>query len=373
MPSANAFRIHDAMPHGLILDYLQYTPAIGGALDISGHGALIGRSTIGAHSTLGDCATVRADGENVRVGANAWFGSHATVHIADQIRGAVIGDDVTVASYGIAHACTLGDGVVIGESSAVMDDASVGDHAVIAGDSLVPPRKQLPGGFLYAGHPAKPVRAITHDEAKAFADSVRSGHAAPELVSNRLPIWGDLIRSLPAGGAGSLREVDGRAPRVTHAFVAPTAVVAGDVELHEDASIFFGCAVCAGDGRIVIGARTNVQDNCILETNRGRGDLVLGAGVTIGHNVQLGSGRIDDDALIGMGSRVGDGVIVERGGCIGAGAWVEPGTVVPAGWIWAGRPARPFRQLKPAERAEFARARDIYVTYSSDYRTGSTP
>jgi carbonic anhydrase/acetyltransferase-like protein (isoleucine patch superfamily) len=95
---------------------------------------------------------------------------------------------------------------------------------------------------------------------------------------------------------------------------------------------------------------------------------VLGVGVTIGHNVELGSGMIEDDALIGMGSRVGDRVVVERGACIGAGAWVEPGTVVPAGWIWAGRPARPFRELKPAERAEFARARDIYVTYSTEYR-----
>jgi carbonic anhydrase/acetyltransferase-like protein (isoleucine patch superfamily) len=71
------------------------------------------------------------------------------------------------------------------------------------------------------------------------------------------------------------------------------------------------------------------------------------------------------------GLRVGDRVVVERGGCIAAGAWVEPGTVVPAGWIWAGRPARAFRQLKPAEREEFARARDIYVTYSRDYRKAS--
>ena len=68
-----------------------------------------------------------------------------------------------------------------------------------------------------------------------------------------------------------------------------------------------------------------------------------------------------------MGSRIGDGVVVEQGGCIGAGAWVEPGTVVRAGWIWAGRPARAFRELKPEERTEFARARDIYVGYSADY------
>ena len=116
-----------------------------------------------------------------------------------------------------------------------------------------------------------------------------------------------------------------------------------------------------------------MQDNSILATDGARGDLVLGDGVTIGHNVEMGSGEIGDDALIGMGSRVGDGVVVERGGCIAAGAWVEPGTVVPAGWIWAGRPARAFRQLKRAERTEFARARDIYVGYSRDYRAASAP
>ena len=356
------------MPHGLILDYLHYTPAIGGALHVADHGALIGRSTIGGQSALGDYATVRADGEDIRVGANAWFADHATVHIADQIRGAVLGNDVSVGRYGVAHACTLGDGVVIGESSVVMDGATVGAHAVIAGDSVVPPRKTLPGAFLYAGHPAKPVREITPAEAMAFARDLRSGHPAEELVSRRLPPWSALVQALPAATRGSLHELHGHAPRVTNAFVAPTAIVAGDVMIDDDASIFFGCAVCAGDGRIVIGPRSNVQDNCLLATDRRRGELVLGAGVTIGHNVQLGSGTIGDDALVGMGSRVDDDVVVERGGCIGAGAWVKPGTRVRAGWIWAGRPARPFRELKPEERAEFARARDIYVTYSGDYR-----
>ncbi len=95
---------------------------------------------------------------------------------------------------------------------------------------------------------------------------------------------------------------------------------------------------------------------------------MLGAGVTVGHNVQLGSATIGDDALIGMGSRVGDAVVVEPGGCVAAGAWVDAGTRVPAGWIWAGRPARAFRELKAAERDDFARARDIYVGYSNDYR-----
>lgn len=356
------------MPRGFILDYLQFTPGIGDGLHVAEHGALIGRSAIGPRSALGDYATIRADGENIRVGHNAWFGEHATVHIADQIRGAVIGDDVTVGRYGIAHACTLGDGVVIGESAAVMDDAIVGAGAVIGGDSVVPPRKVLAGGFLYAGHPARPVRPIASSQAATLAQELRSGRPAPELESAHLPGWNAVVQSLTPDAPGSLRELHGRAPRVVNAYVAPTAVVGGNVEIHDDASVFFGCAVCAGDGRIVIGPRTNVQDNCILATDRRRGELLLGSGVTIGHNVEIGSGTIGDDALIGMGSRVGDGVVVEPGGCIGAGAWVEPGTTVRAGWIWAGRPARAFRELKAAERAEFARARDIYVTYSSDYR-----
>ena len=123
----------------------------------------------------------------------------------------------------------------------------------------------------------------------------------------------------------------------------------------------------ASGARIVIGRRSNVQDNCFLVTTEARGDLVIGDGATIGHNVQLGAGLIGDDALIGMLSRVGDGVVVGNNSCIAAGAWAEPGTIVKAGWIWSGRPARPFRELKPAERIEFARGRDAYVTYGMSY------
>jgi gamma-carbonic anhydrase len=356
------------MTQGVILDYLQYRPDLGPGLRLAGHGALIGRSTVGGHSAFRDYATVRGDGENIRIGASAWFGDHATVHIADEIRGAVVGDRVTVGRYGVVHACTLGDGVVIGESSIVMDGASVGADAMIAADSVVPPRKALPGGFVYAGHPAKPVRAIAPGELAACAQAMRDGKATPELASARLPAWSDVVAALPQQPGGPLYALQGRTPRIGRAYVAPTAIVAGEVRIHDDAGIFFGCAVYAGDGRIAIGARTNVQDNCVLATDARRGDLVLGTGVTIGHNVELGSGSIGDDALIGMGSRVGDNVVVERGACIGAGAWVERATVVPAGWIWAGRPARAFRELKPAERAEFARARDIYIRYSGDYR-----
>lgn len=355
------------MTQGLILDYLQHSPAIGRDADLAARGAIIGRSTVGAHPVLAEYATLRADGESIRVGADAWFGEHATVHIADSLLGAVIGNDVTVGRYGLVHACTLGDGVVVGESAVVMDGATVGPGALIAADSVVPPRKALPGGFVYAGHPAKPVRAIEPGELAGIARDLRAGVVAPLLASTRLPGWAGLVSRLP-GGPGPLRPQDGRSPTIARAYIAPTSIVAGAIEVADDSSVFFGCALAAGDGRIVIGERSNVQDNSILATDRRRGDLVLGAGVTIGHNVEMGSAIVGDGVLIGMGARLGDEVVVEAGACIAAGAWVEPGTVVPAGWIWAGRPARAFREIKDAERREFARAAEVYVRYANAYR-----
>jgi carbonic anhydrase/acetyltransferase-like protein (isoleucine patch superfamily) len=71
-----------------------------------------------------------------------------------------------------------------------------------------------------------------------------------------------------------------------------------------------------------------------------------------------------------MGSQVGDRVVVEDGGCVGARAQVDPGTVVKAGWIWAGRPACAFRELGARERELFAEAAAIYVRYGAAYRQG---
>jgi hypothetical protein len=98
---------------------------------------------------------------------------------------------------------------------------------------------------------------------------------------------------------------------------------------------------------------------------RCRGDLVIGD---------------DDDRHVGWARQGGESraggwrssahVVVEDGACIGAGAHVDAGTRVPAGWIYAGRPARPFRELKPAEREGFADIIAIYAHYSTVYRGG---
>jgi len=353
------------------VDYLSHRATLEGHADIAPGAAVIGRLRAGHGLVLRPFATLRADGETITVGPRGYFGERASVHIVDGILSTTIGSDVTVGRFGLVHACVVGDGCVVGEGAAVLDGASVGAHAVIAADAIVTPRKSLPGGWLYAGSPAKPVREVTRDEVARLAQGIRRGRPDALLTASSLPPL-DMTTFLPSQAApGPFHPWEGRAPRRARAYVAPTSVLVGDVSLADDAGVYFGCALVARGARIAIGARTNIQDNSVLEASATGGDLLIGEGVTVGHNVRLGAAHIDDDALIGMASRVGDGVVVERGGCVAAGAWVDAGARVQAGWIYAGRPARAFRAVTPAERAQFDRGRDVYVGYGVAYLAGA--
>ena len=351
------------------LPYLDFIPSIAEPSDCAPTAAIVGRTVAGPGLVMRGYATLRADGEWVRVGANCYFGERATVHIADAMLSANIGNDVTVGRFALVHACTVEDRVVVGDAALVMDDAHVGAGSLITAGSLVPPRKRLPGGWIYSGYPVTPVREIGAIELAEAADAVR--HRAPSAL-----VTLDELPPLDMAPYASERELDKSpaaarpvAHRSAKSYVAPNALVAGTVDIADDASVYFGCAVVAGDGHISIGPRTNVQDNSLLVTDAARGPLILGADVTIGHNVRMGSASIGDHALIGMGSQVGDGVVVEEGGCIGARAEVSAGSVIKAGWIWVGRPAFAFRQIKPDERETFAQGARVYVRYAADYRS----
>jgi len=348
----------------MLLPYLQYVPALEPPFDLAATAAVAGRVAAGPGLVLRDCATLRADGEAIRIGADAFFAERSTVHIVDGRLPAVIGDHATVGRYALVHACTLGDGVVVGDAAVVMDGAEVGSQALIARGALVAPRKKLDGGALYAGNPAVRVRDVAPDELEMAAHAIRRGIAAPLVRERDLPPLDNRAYEDPLRGAGAPRHSNG------NAFVAPTAAVRGDVALADDAGVYFACAVIAGGAQVAIGEATNVQDNALLVTDAARGDLAIGRGVTIGHNVRMGAGSIGDDALIGMGAQLGDGIIVEAGACVGGRALVLPGTVVKSGWIWAGRPAQAFREIRPDDRAGFVRAAEVYVRYTRAYRGG---
>ena len=131
----------------------------------------------------------------------------------------------------------------------------------------------------------------------------------------------------------------GRTPVVpSSAFVAPTAVVVGDVVLGEEASVWYG-AVLRGDVRpIAIGARTNILDGCILHTTTGRSPLTVGREVTAGHRAILHGATIGDRCLIGMGAIVLDDAEIGEESLIAAGCLVLEGTVVPPRSFVAGVP-----------------------------------
>ena len=139
---------------------------------------------------------------------------------------------------------------------------------------------------------------------------------------------------------------DGKEPRVApDAFVAPTAVLIGDVVVEEGASVWFG-AVLRGDfNRIVVGAGTSVQDNSVLHTNEEL-PTTIGRNVTVGHLSLLEGCTVEDGALIGMGSIVLNRARVGSRAMLAAGSVVREDQEIPSEVLAAGVPAQVKKSLK---------------------------
>lgn len=157
-------------------------------------------------------------------------------------------------------------------------------------------------------------------------------------------------------------------PRISEkAFVAPGAAVIGDVTIGEDSGIWFACAVRGDVNRVTIGARTNVQDGTVIHVTRHTGPTVIGDDVTIGHSALLHACTLQDACFIGMRATLMDGVVVERGAWVAAGALVTPGKRVPSGEVWAGSPAKFFRAVSEQEAAFIAISAQNYVDLAREY------
>lgn len=157
-------------------------------------------------------------------------------------------------------------------------------------------------------------------------------------------------------------------------FIDARAAVSGDVELGDDVSIW-PMAVVRGDvNRILIGARSNIQDGCIVHVThefpaKPQGHpTVVGEDVTVGHGAILHGCTIGDRCLVGMGAIIMDGAVLEPDSLVAGGAVVTPGTVVPSGTLWRGNPARQARALSDEEKAwqaysaaHYVRLKDLYL------------
>ena len=154
------------------------------------------------------------------------------------------------------------------------------------------------------------------------------------------------------GEAGPVLRTFGEAVPQIHAsaWVAPGAVVVGDVEIGEDSSIWYGAVIRGDVHQIRIGARTNIQDQATVHVTRGRFATSIGDEVTVGHRAVVHGCQIRAGALVGIGAIVLDGAEVGEGALVAAGAVVTPGSKIQDGQLAVGIPARGVRFLSDAER-----------------------
>lgn len=142
-------------------------------------------------------------------------------------------------------------------------------------------------------------------------------------------------------------------------YIAPDAVVVGDVRLHKNVNIWYG-AVLRGDcGTITVGEGTNIQDRCIVHEK-----TTIGKGCTLGHGAIVHGCTIGDNTLVGMGAIVLTGAQIGENCIIGAGALVTGKTVAPAGSVLLGSPAKVVKTATEAQIAESLENARHYIELS---------
>ncbi|MFI1017716.1 gamma carbonic anhydrase family protein [Streptomyces sp. NPDC020965] len=162
--------------------------------------------------------------------------------------------------------------------------------------------------------------------------------------------------------------VAGRKPEIApDAFTAPTSVVIGEVTLGPGASVWYHAVLRADCGPIVIGADTNIQDNCTVHVDPGF-PVTVGERVTVGHNAVLHGCTVEDDVLIGMGATVLNGAHIGAGSLVAAQALVPQGMRVPANSLVAGVPAKVRRELTEEERAGIRLNAAMYLELAEGHR-----
>ena len=163
-------------------------------------------------------------------------------------------------------------------------------------------------------------------------------------------------------------EYRGKRPQVhPRAFVAPTAVLIGDVRIAEGASVWFGTVLRGDMAGIEIGARTSVQDNSVIHTEIDE-PTIIGEDVTIGHMALVHSSVVERNVLIGQAAVLVGANHVGTGAVIGAGAVLPEGMKVPGSSLVLGIPARVIRQTGPDDERWTVRAAEHYTELGDWYR-----
>ena len=150
-------------------------------------------------------------------------------------------------------------------------------------------------------------------------------------------------------------------------WVAPNAVVIGDVSLKKNASVWFGSVLRGDNDPIILGENSNIQDNSVCHTDDGM-PLIIGNNVTVGHKVILHSCTVGDNSLIGMGSTVLNKAKIGNNCLVGANALVTEGKEFPDNSLIVGSPAKVKRELTDTEKKIIELSALHYVENMKRYR-----
>lgn len=334
----------------LILPYAGTQPQLASPPVYAGPGAaVLGRATLGKNVWLGARCVIRADGNIVQAGDDLHLGARSTLHIAHGRFACIIGARVVIGENACVHACTVGDDVIIGDDVVILDGAVVANQTVFEPGASVFPGKQIEGGHVYAGSPAKAVRPITIQEIAERRQRILQQRAMTATTRPASQI-----------AAGSALDAS--------VFVASTATLHGVIEAAAFSSVWFGNDFDAGSSHIRIGESTNVQDNTVIRCTSAQG-VTIGRETTVGHNVTIADCTIGDHCLVGIGSVIAPGTHIQDHVFLAASARTQPGQVLESGFFYAGAPAAKRGPLDQQKRDTITRTVRQYRLYAQDFKS----
>jgi len=177
---------------------------------------------------------------------------------------------------------------------------------------------------------------------------------------------GDMVSGATGGLIYALGDL---VPRIApDAFIAPNAVIIGDVEIGPGSGIWFGCVLRGDTNFIRVGARCNIQDGTIVHVAHDLFPTIIEDDVSIGHAAIVHACTLRRRAFVGMGATVLDGAVIEEGGMLGANGLLTPGKVIGRNELWTGAPATLRRVMSDEERAGWDETAIHYADLARRYR-----
>jgi carbonic anhydrase/acetyltransferase-like protein (isoleucine patch superfamily) len=149
-------------------------------------------------------------------------------------------------------------------------------------------------------------------------------------------------------------------------FVAGNATIIGDITIGNQVGIWFGAVIRGDRDRIIIGERSNIQDNCVVHTSKGF-PVIIGDDVSVGHGAILHGCMIHDRVLVGMGAIVLNGAKIGGGSIIGAGAVITEGKEIPPNSVVIGVPGKIIKQTDAIQQQHILNNAISYVDLAREY------